>query len=76
MQLATIDVAAPMTGTVLKINVSPGEAIAAGDEVVIVESMKMELPIESPQAGTVAEVLVSIEDHIDEGDVVLRLESA
>lgn len=73
--MAIVDVAAPMTGTVLEVKVNAGQAVAEGDELVVVESMKMEIPIESPASGTVAEVLVAVAGHVDEGTVVVRLET-
>jgi biotin carboxyl carrier protein len=65
-----------MTGTILEIKVTSGQTVAEGDELIIVESMKMEIPVESPQAGSVGEILVTVDDHIDEGRVLLRLETA
>ena len=65
-----------MTGTVLEIKVRTGDSVSPGDELVVVESMKMEIPVESDQAGTVGEVLVAVDGHVDEGDVILRLETA
>ncbi len=50
--------------------------MAAGDELMVVESMKMEIPVECPVAGTVVEVLVAVEDHVDEGAILMRLETA
>jgi biotin carboxyl carrier protein len=64
-----------MTGTVLEVRVTVGQAVADGDELVVVESMKMEIPIESPAAGTVREVLVAVAGHVDEGTVVVRLQT-
>jgi acetyl-CoA carboxylase biotin carboxyl carrier protein len=74
--LPTVDVHAPMTGTVLEVKVRSGQAVAVGDELVVVESMKMEIPVECEQAGTVRDILVAIDGHIDEGDIILRLETA
>ncbi len=74
--MATIDISAEMTGTVLEVHVASGQAVGAGDEVMVVESMKMELPVESPVAGTVTEVLVAAGDHVDEGTLLLRVETA
>ncbi|MCC6960205.1 MAG: acetyl-CoA carboxylase biotin carboxyl carrier protein subunit [Dehalococcoidia bacterium] len=69
------DIPAPMTGTVLEVLVAPGESVTAGQELLVVESMKMEIPLESPSAGRVAEVLVATQDRIEEGQLVLRIES-
>lgn len=72
--MAVQDIPAPMTGTVLEVLVSPGEKVNAGQELVVVESMKMEIPLESPSAGVVAEVLVAPQQRIEEGALVLRIE--
>jgi acetyl-CoA carboxylase biotin carboxyl carrier protein len=68
------DVTAPMTGVVLDVVVGLGAQVQAGDELVIVESMKMEIPVESPAPGCVAEVLVEPQQRVEEGDLLLRLE--
>ena len=52
----TMDVPAHITGTVWKIEVKVGQVVAAGDVLVILESMKMEMPVEAPEAGTVKEI--------------------
>ena len=67
------DVEAQITGNVWKIQVAVGDAVAEGDELVILESMKMEIPVESPAAGKVAEIRVNEGDSIEEGAVLLVL---
>lgn len=74
--MALIDISSPMTGSVLELLVAVGDTVTAGQEVLVLESMKMEIPIESPQAGVVAEVLVAAEETVDEGQVVVRVETA
>src|SRR3954453_6993432 len=66
-------VEANITGTVWKIEVAIGDEIAEGDTVVILESMKMEMPIESEDDGTVAEILVAEGQAVQEGDVLVVL---
>ena len=66
-------VEANITGTVWKIEVSIGDAIEEGDTVVILESMKMEMPIEAEDAGTVAEIRVEEGQSVQEGDVLVVL---
>lgn len=66
-------VEANITGTVWKIEVAVGEEITEGDVVVILESMKMEMPIESEDDGTVAEILVEEGQSVQEGDVLVVL---
>lgn len=72
--MAIQDVPAPMTGTVKEIIVSVGDRVNEGEELVIIESMKMEIPVESPVAGTVVEIVAQPPMQIEEGALLLRLE--
>ena len=63
-----------MTGTIQDVYVEPGESVLAGDEVVILESMKMEMAIEAPDSGTVKEVYVQPGVVVQENDVLLIIE--
>ena len=63
----------PVTGSVIEIRVALGDAVADGDEVVILESMKMEIPVVSDYAGTVGEVLVEPKQRVQEDDVLIVL---
>jgi acetyl-CoA carboxylase biotin carboxyl carrier protein len=65
---------AHITGTVWKIEVKVGDAVTEGQTVVILESMKMEMPVESPAAGKVTAVLVKEGDAVEEGAAVVQLE--
>ena len=67
---------APMPGAVRRVMVTPGDAVLAGQALVVVEAMKMEHQIQAPADGTVAEVLVAEGDQVDTGQVLLRLEDA
>ena len=67
-------VEAHITGTVWKIEVGVGDEIDEGDTVVILESMKMEMPVEAEDAGTVTEVLVEEGQSVQEGDPLVALE--
>jgi biotin carboxyl carrier protein len=69
------EVRAHITGTVWKILVKPGDEVAAEQTLVILESMKMEMPLEAPEAGRVASVAVAEGASVDEGDLLLMLES-
>lgn len=64
------EVPAHITGTVWKIEKKVGEAVAAGDVIVILESMKMEMPVEAPVAGTIAEIRCAETQAVNEGDVL------
>jgi acetyl-CoA carboxylase biotin carboxyl carrier protein len=66
-------VEANITGTVWKIEVSIGDTIEEGDTVVVLESMKMEMPIDAEDAGTVAEIRVEEGQSVQEGDVLVVL---
>ncbi len=67
-------VAAHITGTVWKIEVKEGDQVAEGQVCVILESMKMEMPVEAPQNGKVASVACKEGQAVSEGDVLLTLE--
>lgn len=69
------EVESEVTGNVWKIEVKVGDQVAEEDTLMIVESMKMEIPVESPVAGTVAEILVQTEEQVEEGQVVAILET-
>jgi biotin carboxyl carrier protein len=63
-----------MVANVWKVVVAEGDAISAGDPIVILESMKMEIPVESPVDGTVTEVRVQEGGVVQEGDVIAVVE--
>jgi acetyl-CoA carboxylase biotin carboxyl carrier protein len=67
-------VAAHITGTVVKIEKRPGDVVNVGDTVVILESMKMEMPLEATQSGRVKEVRCAEGQAVSEGDVLMVLE--
>lgn len=62
-----------ITANVWVVNAEAGQEVAEGDELVILESMKMELPVTAPRAGTVQTVHVKPEDHVTEGDLIVTL---
>jgi len=67
-------VLAHITGTVWKVLVQVGDAVAAEQELLILESMKMEMPVEAPSAGRVTSLAVSPGQAVEEGDLLLELE--
>ena len=69
-----IDVEAHITGTVWKIEVAIGDTVSDGDTVVILESMKMEMPVEVEDDGTVKEIRCQEGQSVQEGDVLVVLE--
>lgn len=64
------EIRAEMVANVWKVVVAEGAAVAVGDTVVILESMKMEIPVLTEQAGTVTQLGVSEGDVVQEGDVI------
>jgi acetyl-CoA carboxylase biotin carboxyl carrier protein len=68
------EVLAEMVANVWKVVVAPGDAVGTGDPLVILESMKMEIPVEAPSAGTVREVRVQEGGLVQEGDVIAVIE--
>ena len=70
------EVETPVTGTVWKISFQVGEDINQGDVIMIMEAMKMEIPVESPASGKLKELLVSEGDQVSEDDVVAIIEAA
>jgi acetyl-CoA carboxylase biotin carboxyl carrier protein len=67
-------VRAHIAGTVWKIEVAVGDQVAEGDTVVILESMKMEMPVEAEDPGTVKEISCEEGQSVQEGDVLVVLE--
>ncbi len=64
---------AMMAGTVVEVLVAAGDTVSTGQDVVIIESMKMQLPISSELEGKVSEIKVAQGDFVNEGDVVIIL---
>lgn len=72
--MAKIEVKSEITGTVWKVPANPGDRVEAGDTLVVVESMKMEIPVITEDPGVVKEILVKEKDPVAEGQVVAILE--
>ena len=68
------EIEAHITGTVWKIEVAVGDEVSEGDTVAILESMKMEMPVEAEDEGTVKEVRVEEGQAVSEGDTLIVLE--
>lgn len=68
------NLAAHITGTVVRIEKRPGDVVRAGEPVVILESMKMEMPLEAESAGKVKEIRCQEGQAVSEGDVLAVLE--
>jgi acetyl-CoA carboxylase biotin carboxyl carrier protein len=67
------NVSAHITGTVWKIEVKVGEDVSEGQTLVILESMKMEMPVEAPEGGKVSEIKITEGQAVNEGDVLVVL---
>ncbi|WP_274626279.1 biotin/lipoyl-binding carrier protein [Arvimicrobium flavum] len=72
--MAKIDIIGEMTGSIWKILAEPGQQVTEGDTVILIEAMKMEIPVAAPESGRVSEILVKEGDMVADGDVVMRLE--
>ncbi|MBI3625769.1 MAG: biotin/lipoyl-binding carrier protein [Candidatus Rokubacteria bacterium] len=68
------EVKAQITGVVFQVVAKPGDRVGAGDLIIVLESMKMEIPVEAPRAGTVTEVRAKEGDTVQEGETVALLE--
>lgn len=70
---STHEVLAEVGGSIWKIEVTVGQTVAEGDTLLIVESMKMEIPLSSPVAGTVLEIRVAETDMVEEDQVLVLI---
>ena len=68
------EVRAEITANVWQVPATVGQRVAEGDTVAILESMKMEIPVEAPVAGTITQVLVAPNDQVQEGDLIAVIE--
>jgi acetyl-CoA carboxylase biotin carboxyl carrier protein len=69
-----VEIKSNMAGTIIEVLVAPGAAVAAEQDVVCLESMKMQMFIAAEEAGTVKEIKVAAGDFVNEGDTLLVLE--
>jgi acetyl-CoA carboxylase biotin carboxyl carrier protein len=72
--MARIEVKSEITGTVWQVKASPGDKVDSGDVLVVIESMKMEIPVITEDPGVVKQILVKEKDAVAEGQVVAILE--
>lgn len=73
--MPSIAIKADVTGKVWKLEAAAGASLAAGEVVMILESMKMEIPVEAPKAGKLASLAVAEGDSVKEGQVLAVLET-
>jgi len=69
-----MEIKAPMPGKIASIVVSVGSSVQEEEEVIIMDAMKMEIPVCAPGAGTIKEILVKAGDSVTEGQVLVTLE--
>jgi biotin carboxyl carrier protein len=74
--MATLNIDAEVTGTIWKVEVKAGQLVSADDTLLIVESMKMEIPVTAPADGKIAEVKVMEGDAVTEQQVLVILDTA
>lgn len=68
------EVKSPIVGTVWKIEVAIGDTVNAGDDIIILESMKMEIPVEVEASGTITAIAIEEGDKVVEGDLLVTIE--
>ncbi len=73
--MALLNIKSEITGTVWKIEAQVGETVAAETDIIILESMKMEIPVSAPAAGVIAQILVQEGDVVQEGQTLAVLEA-
>ncbi|MEE8074308.1 MAG: biotin/lipoyl-containing protein [Candidatus Binatia bacterium] len=71
--MATL-VSAPMVGKILKIEKNVGDQVAEDDVVVVMEAMKMEIPVVAPASGTMKEIKISLGQAVETGDILAEIE--
>lgn len=67
------EIKAPMAGTILSVNVSPGQNVTQGDTLIVLEAMKMENEIVAPADGVVGEIFVNSNDRVESDQVLLTI---
>jgi len=73
--MAEMPVLSELNAVVLKIEVAAGDRVQEGDTLIVLESMKMEIPVAAPRAGTVAAILVAEKQTVEEGQKIAILGS-
>jgi acetyl-CoA carboxylase biotin carboxyl carrier protein len=69
-KLAEVKILSEIPGKVVSVEVGAGDSIDEDDALVILESMKMEIPVDCPEDGTVVKIMVSVDDMVEEGDEI------
>ena len=74
--MARIEVKSEITGTVWQVKAKPGDTLESGDTLVVIESMKMEIPVITEVPGVVREIHVEPEDAVQEGDLIALIDES
>jgi acetyl-CoA carboxylase biotin carboxyl carrier protein len=69
-----VSIEAQVTGRVVRVEKNAGDLVAIEDTILVLESMKMEIPVEAPNAGSVREIRVTEGDNVEEGDILAVLD--
>ena len=70
----SVEITASVPGKICKVEASVGATVKAGDSIVVLEAMKMEIPVVAPSDGTVASINVSVGDAVESGDVLATMD--
>ena len=73
VSMATINVKAEISGSIWKVLVNPGDKVSSGDVLVIIESMKMEIPVEAPVNGIIEKIHIKEMDPIEEEQILISM---
>ena len=75
MNVKQVEIKSEVAGSVWKIEVSPGDTVSAGDTLIVLECMKLEIPVIAELAGKVLEILVGEQDQVGEGEALVLMET-
>ena len=70
----SVDVESQVAGRVIEIEKQVGDALDSEDVILLLESMKMEIPVEAPAAGVVAEICVDVGESVSQGQILARID--
>lgn len=73
--MSTTNIHSELAGKVVQIAIKPNQSVSAGQELLIIESMKMEIPVDAPASAVVAEICVAVGDTVKEGQLLARLQA-
>ena len=69
----SVQVKASLPGKVVSIAATPGQAVKSGDSIIVLEAMKMEIPVVAPSDGTIASIDVAVGDAVESGDILATM---